>query len=118
LDYAIPYFLQDWVFAYKSTAISGLNQNFNDVDGSRDQFSFNDILKTVSPFGNSYDHFFDPDKTRKIGMIEDSRTVFDFSKLISTEQAQPDINPTTEQSITDYEDTYNSLTSKFNKQCF
>lgn len=119
LDYAIPYFLQDLVFAYKNSAINGLTQNFDDTNYQRDSFSYNDILNVVAPHGNKHSAFFNPSKTKKIGMVEDSRTVFDFSKLISTEQtSNPDINPTNEQSINDYKNTYSALTSKFDKQYF
>lgn len=111
LDYAIPYFLQDWSFAYKSTMIPGLES---------EDITWDDVLNVVAPHGNEdkYDHFFDPNKTRKIGMVEDSRTIFDFAKLISTESSEPNINPTTEQTIEDYKDTYGYLTSKFDKQYF
>jgi hypothetical protein len=105
------------VFAYKNSIISGLDQTFDGT--TRSSFSFNDILNVVAPHGSNYNSFFNPDKTKKIGMIEDSRTVFDFSKLISTEQTDSrGINPTNEQTIDDYKNTYSSLTSKFNKQYF
>lgn len=122
LDYAIPYFLQDWAFAYKHECIDGLSE----IDSSDENYSkqiantYKNILNVVAPNGSTnHNGFFDPDKTKKIGMIEDARTVFDFCKLIQTEdQSQRTINPEPNQSISDYENIYKLLTSRFNKQYF
>jgi hypothetical protein len=52
-------------------------------------------------------------------MVEDARSVFDFAKIITTENSgKKDINPTNEKTISEYEQTYKSITDKFNKNYF
>lgn len=116
LDYAIPYFLQTFDFAYKGTAIS-------DIDNAA---KWSDMLQFISKDYASLDDRFKPTNQSKIGCIDDSRTFFDLCKLIQDQQNNPttpdtwDINPNEDEytKIENYTHTYDVVTSNYAKNWF
>ncbi|GMO13222.1 MAG: hypothetical protein Ta2E_02100 [Mycoplasmoidaceae bacterium] len=104
MDYIIPYFIQDFSFAYKGDRIDSLVYDEDTDEGG----GWTDILAATGK-GNKHDSRFDGRHDNKILMNDDLRTNFDLSKIIeweSGEQYTPlDINPT-EDSIAAFEKTY------------
>ncbi len=115
LDYAIPYFLQSFIFAYKGTEIN----EFNNIS------KWNELINLISPDNVNIDSRFKPTSRSKIGCIDDTRTFFDLCKLIQDQneglsEDEWDINPESEDytSISDFTNTFNNLTNKFEKNWF
>lgn len=83
LEYCVPYFLQDFVFAYRGTEIPQLQENssfyqiFNYITGKNNNGieDKNDELNNRFLGSNS-----------KVMMIKDARTVYDVSKLIEADK--------------------------------
>ena len=101
-DYCIPYFLQSFIFAYKGCrAIDELDNCTN----------WNDYITQMTK--NKY---FDPTKTSHIGMVDDSRTIYDLAHIMLTENNtnKPYINPDNEnQSISEYRKDHQAFTKYF-----
>ncbi|MBR2857884.1 hypothetical protein IKE96_01585, partial [bacterium] len=75
LEYCVPYFMQDFVFAYRGNKLNLSNEA-----------NFYDIFKYLINDANFNT------KNSSIMMIDDSRTVFDVCKLIENVNT-PNINP-------------------------
>ena len=111
LDYCIPYFLQSWMFAYKGDAIESL-------DG--EDITWKDAAYEIG----KNDRFKRDAKGVNIACIDDSRTMYGMSKLVYDQkndvpQDEWNINPkTANESISQYEDVYDSFISNFNSDTF
>lgn len=79
LEYCVPYFMQKFLFAYRGTAISELNDNPN--------ITYNDIFQYIS---NSK-HF--TTSNSSVMMIEDARSVYNVASLIKENPINNGINP-------------------------
>lgn len=79
LEYCVPYFMQKFLFAYRGSAISELNDNPN--------ITYNDIFQYISNnprFTTS---------NSSVMMIEDARSVYDVASLIKENPINNGINP-------------------------
>lgn len=103
LDYGIPYFLQKFIFAYKGSEIPSLSQTK----------SWEEILNDINS-NNPIDDRFKPNKERKIGVIDDVRSVYGLSNLIFTNNQS--VNPSDKiTSINDFENVYKTFSDNFYK---
>ena len=100
LDYGIPYFLQNFIFAYKGDEINEITNANN----------WSDFLKIVSPKLNpNIDERFKPTAKSHIAMVDDARTIYDLANLIKNQELYPndhskwDVNPSeSSRTIKDY----------------
>ena len=92
LEYCIPYFMQDFVFAYRGPKIDELSDNASFYD------IFNYITNTSIP-----NNRFIKDNS-SVMMIKDARTTYDVAKLIEHDRDNPNstvqINPNPESWLT------------------
>jgi hypothetical protein len=95
------------MFAYKDF------ENKGEIPNLKNPENWDDILKEISPVQNkNLDPRFKPKAGRRIGMVDDSRSVYDMCRLIQTNGQ--DVNPPDGiNTISDYKKTYQELTSKF-----
>lgn len=103
LKYGIPYFLQDYVFAYKGSAISSCNN----------ATSWKEECQAISN-----EERFQNDGRPKLTMVDDGRNLYSLSRLIETDNKT--INPPIDHTPT-YEEiiqTYESFTQYFSKDTF
>lgn len=100
LNYAIPYFLQDWSFAYKGDEISGLENVHN----------WNDLIHQIN--ATNLDDRFKPQKNPKMSMVDDSRSVYSMCRLLETGN---NVNPPDGNvSIDQFKNTYRKMTDQYN----
>ena len=116
LDYGIPYFLQNFIFAYKGDEINEITNANN----------WSDFLKIVSPKLNpNIDERFKPTAKSHIAMVDDARTIYDLANLIKNQELYPndhskwDVNPSeSSRTIKDYKNDYSYFTSKYQNGYF
>lgn len=116
LDYCIPYFLQSFMFAYKGEEIPELTKARN-----WDEYT-NFIGDKTNP---NLPDTFKPNKTNRIGCIDDGRTFYDLCNLIKNQKLNPDnqtkwnVNPDNEKmSKSEMQKDYQFLTNKFSQNHF
>lgn len=96
MDYGIPYFLQDFIFAYRGEQIPEIS-NASTWAEAIDLISTNDRFKPKNNKPN-------------LMAIDDARTMFSIPSLISTNN----VNPKNNESIGSLSDKYYKLSSKIN----
>lgn len=113
LNYGVPYFAQSFVFMYK-----GEELDFYSAIGEHEKITdrnpnWADIFYTISPQCKYGDRF-----GGKTGMLDDSKSLYDMSRIVETIEANYD-DPTTwtnkmpdNSSVDDLKETFKSLTSK------
>lgn len=79
LEYCVPYFMQKFLFAYRGSAISQLNDNPN--------ITYNDIFQYISNSSRF------TSSNSSVMMIEDARSVYDVASLIQPSPINDGINP-------------------------
>lgn len=98
LEYTVPYFMQNFVFAYRGKQIEKLNNRSD----------FKQIFDYISQ---------DKEFNSKLGnvmMIEDSRSIYNTAKLMSN---NPNINPTqNEISINSIDNVYNNIANYYSNK--
>lgn len=98
LDYAVPYFFQSLVFAYRGAKIDSL------VDH---QSSWYDILSTISS-----EQYRDRFNNNKLGIVEDERSLYSIANLIKTtkENQTVTVNPPPSQlTLSDFYNVYQEI---------
>ena len=116
LDYCIPYFLQSFTFAYKGEEVPEFAnttnwEEYTDLIGDKTNPNLPDV--------------FIPNKTSRIGCVDDGRTFYGLCNLIKNQKLYPDdpkkwnINPDDEtKSINGFKNDYQYLTNKFSPNHF
>ncbi|MCF0227519.1 MAG: hypothetical protein HUJ52_01730 [Malacoplasma sp.] len=111
LTYGIPYFLQDWLFAYDGCdAIEELEN---------EDITWNEAAKII---GNH--PWFKRDHQVNIACVDDSRTFYGMSKLAYDQKTNVDpelwnVNPShSKQSIDEYAEQYDAFISNFDANTF
>lgn len=111
LKYGIPYFAQSFTFVYK-----GPELKFYSAIGSHEETSeptWADIFYTISPQCKYADRF-----GGKIGMLDDSKTLYDIARIVETIEQNPDDQSKwtnqmpQDSSINSLKQTFKSLTNK------
>ncbi|MCF0217835.1 MAG: hypothetical protein HUJ42_02195 [Malacoplasma sp.] len=121
LNFCVPYFLQDFCFAYKSK--DGNDWDFSQ-DSTNNAYSWNDVKNTIVSKTKT-------NEINKISSVDDSRSLYSISKLIqnSSLNVAANINPGDAQtglsttlentiSINDYENTYLYLNQDLARNTF
>lgn len=125
LEYSIPYFLQDFSFAYKKEnyedKVTWYKANTDQVVVNLNEITWDDILFTISPSNNNLDNRFRPIGSRPmLGSLDDSRNWFDIARLIETKDeavVNIDVLQKDETSlISEYRDTYDQAMDYFSKK--
>lgn len=101
LDYGIPYFLESFVFGYKGSAIS-------ELDNAQ---SWPDIFKLIDS-KNPIDKRFTPYKERKTAIVDDARSIFDICNIIKNGSANPSADMV---SVDDFTNVYKPFFDTFAK---
>lgn len=81
LNYAIPYFAQSFLFAYKGTPINFYKVNTEEVTTKP---NWADIFYTISPANKHLDPRFKPTNRNHIGMIDDAKSIYDTCRIVET----------------------------------
>lgn len=107
LDYSIPYFLQNFCFAYRGPKIQELHDP---------NITFKDIFEII----NKHPDF----KQKSLMMVDDARTIFGLSKIVyDIEKNKPNINinpidgqlgSTSQTTIKQFEEIYSNLLRNIN----
>lgn len=108
LDYGVPYFAQQFMFAYKGDKITKWQKI---VGGTTEQPTWSDILYSISPNNPNLDSRF---KDRRISMIDDAKSIFDIARIVETIEAgeTPTNEMTEDSSIDRLKQTFGAITSK------
>lgn len=111
LEYAVPYFMQDFIFGYKGEAIPSLHEKVPNKQ-TISNVGWREILETFSTQvgkGKKYN---------SIAMIDDYRTVYSVPSLMSSND-KPDVNPPSgEHDIAFFRKVYENLSNKFSPNSF
>ncbi|MDE5545780.1 MAG: hypothetical protein K2I76_04165 [Malacoplasma sp.] len=111
LNYCVPYFLQNFGFAYKTT-------DGKEWDEFRSEFSWKTIVESMKKH---------EDYVKKISAVDDSRTLYSIGRLVETNDqninpgnSQPQLSETYEivESEKDYFQTYQNLISGLSKNTY
>ena len=81
LDWCVPYFFQNFIFAYKGKEIKFYNENGSEVI-DKNNLTWNDIFYTVSSLNPKCEPRFKPTKKTHLGMIDDARTIYEIAKIL------------------------------------
>ena len=82
LDWCVPYFFQNFMFAYKGKEIKFYNENNEEVI-DKNNLTWNDIFYTVSPLNPKCEIRFKPTKKTHLGMVDDARTIYEIAKTLN-----------------------------------
>lgn len=106
LLYGIPYFAQDLLFAYKGNNISSINLNEK----------WNDLAYKISPSNSDVDQRFKKNGSiSKIGLIDDSRTIYDIARIIQTQNSGETVSiyPQKDDVLSQMQTTYQSFSNLY-----
>ena len=81
LDWCVPYFFQNFMFAYKGSEIEFYDPNGTKVI-NKNNLTWNDIFYTVGPLNPNCDRRFKPTKKMHLGMVDDARTIYEIAKTL------------------------------------
>lgn len=81
LNYGIPYFAQSFSFAYKGTPLTFYKYGKEETTISP---TWADIFYTVSPSNPHVDERFAPQPGKRLGMVNDAKSVYDISRISET----------------------------------
>lgn len=101
LEYAIPYFTQNYVFVYRGNLISELsssNVTFNDIFRYITQFNTKTNTYEINNPYNRFVNKFKESKNPSVGMVSGPRTLFDVANIVKQEKEgsnNVNVNPTT-----------------------
>lgn len=84
LDYGIPYFAQSFMFVYKGDKPIDFYENGTETITNSPTWA--DIFYTISPLNKHLDSRFNG----RIGMIDDSKSIYDVSRIVQTTEQHPD----------------------------
>lgn len=87
LDWCVPYFFQNFMFAYKGKEIKFYNENNEEVI-NKNNLTWNDIFYTVGPLNPKCENRFKPTKNTHIGMVDDARTIYEIVKILNKNRKQ------------------------------
>lgn len=110
LDWCVPYFFQNFTFAYKGEEIEFYRANSGQVI-NKNNLTWDDIFYTVSPLNPHCEKRFKPTKKMHLGMVDDARTIYEIAKTLNN-------NKKTQNSVTLYEanNIFSSLTKYFSNK--
>jgi len=97
LDFIIPYFFQNFVFAYKGGDINEL---------SDEDVSWGDINNVVGQKNETHDTRFNESNRNKVLMVDDYRTIYDIAQF---SKGGTEINPPNDTTINQFNDVYNTF---------
>ncbi|WP_228444765.1 type 2 periplasmic-binding domain-containing protein [Mycoplasma tullyi] len=98
LDYAVPYFFQSLVFAYRGAKIDSL------VDH---QSSWYDILNTISS-----EQYRDRFNNNRLGIVEDERSLYSIANIIKTSKDNQEVSvnpPPSQLTLNQFADVYQEI---------
>lgn len=81
LNYGIPYFAQSFAFAYKGSPLTFYEYGTNNVTTEP---NWADIFYTVSPLNENVDERFAPQPGKRLGMVNDAKSIYDISRISET----------------------------------
>lgn len=82
LDYGVPYFAQSFTFIYKGSELTFYKNGTTTPTSTPD---WSDIFYTIGPRNPKLDERFN----NRIGMVDDSKSLFDISRIIQTIEENP-----------------------------
>ena len=118
LDYAVPYFAQSFMFAYKGNKLDFYKYGTNEIT---DKPTWTDIFYTISPANENLDPRFNQSVTGRTGMLDDAKSLYDISRIIETTINGSDPFAATnkmpkDSTVDDLINTFNYLSDNFKKK--
>ncbi len=106
LDWCVPYFFQNFMFAYKGKEIKFYHPNGVEINDKND-LTWNDIFYTISPLNPNCETRFKTTKKTHLGMVDDARTIYEIAKTLNNKKTQSNI------SLVEADNIFSSLTKYF-----
>lgn len=115
MDYGVPYFAQSFTFAYKGSELKFYKTG---TEQETDKPTWADIFYTISPANKNLDPRFGQTIKSRTGMLDDSKSLYDVSRIMETTIKGSDPFDATNEmpansSIDDLVKTFNYLSDNF-----